>query len=134
MEDFTFFDFKPNAKGRGTLYHNEARLTNGMQNKTLYFNARIRGLVFSMGLTKLRIRKDNLTGDVHFVFNKDTGLPCGGVTKKNLYFANKEMICALYDILGLDKNNKIYTLTLSDNMAKGGEFLTYKIIGKTPVE
>ena len=74
VEDFTFFDFAAQAD-RTRLKSNQFSINRKRKNQMLTFNKEVSCLAMERGLLFLRIRKDNITGDLHPVFTKDTGLP-----------------------------------------------------------
>ena len=88
--DFTFLDFKP-KRGGGEMrikgeYNNffcVSRHTNTPSKASSYrtaFSTPVSEIVFLKGLTHWRIRRDNITGDLHFIFLKDKTDQCARVT------------------------------------------------------
>mgnify|MGYP007098721011 CR=1 FL=1 len=84
-EDFTFFDFENKRAGRNTIPENgfQIYILNSAKsnNYAISMGKRASTSIIQKGLNKMRIRVDNITGQIHLVFNKSIG--------KNLYKPTK---------------------------------------------
>jgi len=132
MEDYTFDDFDKSCT-RSKLQENEISINYKKSNHTVTFNQDVSAEIVIGGLTHVRIRKDNITGDIHFVFNNTTG--CAATIRntkgaKNIIIINKDLVDFLVKELNLDKNVSRSVIEISGNLAnRSSEYLTYKIIG-----
>lgn len=74
--DFTFFDFESKRGGRNTIPERGFQLyilKGKSQNYTLSMGKLVSKQIIEKGLDKMRIRVDNITGQIHLVFNKTIG-------------------------------------------------------------
>lgn len=130
MEDFTFYDFT--YKNRcSSIGENKFALNNTEKTCCLTFNVETSAEIIKNGLLFLRLRVDNITGDMHLVFTKDTGLKLqlsGSSTRKNVLAKNKSLVAMLSERLGISKQSGRYLVGISGNMANSTEYLTYKIL------
>ena len=128
MKDFTFYDFT-NGVGQGRkLAENSFSINNKKGNRYVTFGKDKSLEIIQGGFEHLRVREDNITGDLHFVFTKDMGLSFGYKNNnKSVIINNKQLVEFLSMRLGVNLgDNKAFKI--SDNMSKTSEFLTYKII------
>ena len=131
MEDFTFFDFE-SRNWRSRMEDDEFAVNHSVSYKSVTFNQAISEEIIRSGLTKVRIRKDNITGDLHFVFNSENGsrITVTGKTRKNVVVANRSLVGFLVEQLRLDEDSARDVMHLSKNLANAGGYLTYKIMKK----
>lgn len=127
MEDFTFFDFAP-ATGQGRkLEENTFGVNNKLGNRYVTFSKNKSNEIIDGEFDHLRVREDNITGDLCFVFTKNTGLPFNYKNKKSIIINSKQLVDFLSSKMGVNLGeNKVFKL--SENMAKTNDFLTYKIL------
>lgn len=98
-------------------------------NYNLTFPKVIRDIVFKRGLTTLSIAQSKYTGDLLFIFQKESGPLKVNDAKTNCYVSRKAVSDFLSKHYGrpLDKNDK-YKLKLSENLAKTEDILTYRVL------
>lgn len=92
-------------------------------------------LVRQLGLTKMDVRKDELTDEISIIISNEHGIvmsKSGGDNGANLSLCNKEAIVALYQILGLEKH-KNHIVKISKNLSKRDGFLVFRIIPQVNV-
>lgn len=102
MEDYTFYDFEtPNqdsriiAEGTAVIYYRS-------KGKYLIFGKTESEKILKSGLLRMRIRVDNITGAIHFVFNKTQGAT-SNTKSKNIRFTNGDLVEFLMIQLGLER-------------------------------
>ena len=131
VEDFTFFDFAAQAD-RTRLKSNQFSINRKRKNQMLTFNKEVSCLAMERGLLFLRIRKDNITGDLHLVFTKDTGLPVTptGTLKTNVLARSPQLISFLEKELCLPPGDSRCIALMSEDLSNSPDYLTFKILGK----
>lgn len=125
--DFTIIDFENAQRGRRVLQDNEATIKDDGHNRILYINKHVRDIVVKAGCTKLRIRKDNLLGNLHLIFSKEQGLQCSDKKKAQLCYANKPLVEFLFKELGFAQGSGIYKLELGENLSTNPDYYIYGV-------
>ena len=130
MEDFTFFDFdKPTGVRERTIQEGQAAINYKKKGSYLTFGQKETHDLYSLGLNKIRIRLDNITGAVHLVFNKDKGAAVTLRSGKNAVVSNQELINFVMDKLKLQKKDgERHIIDIGCNLSKTNEFITYNIL------
>lgn len=128
MEDFTFYDFSTSVgKGR-KLEENTFSINNKKGNRYVTFCKSKSIEIINGGYKYLRVREDNITGDLHFVFTKNIGLKFNYKdSATSVLIMNKQLVDFLLEKLSA-KNEDRVVCRLSDNISRADDFLTYKII------
>jgi hypothetical protein len=130
MEDFTFFDFdKPNSVRDRAIDEGTAAINYKKKNGYLSFGQSESIGIARSELLKLRVRIDNITGAMHFVFNKDHG---AAVTvrnsKKSICICNQQLVDFLCERLNLEKKDgSRYIIKIGKNLSNTEDFVTYCI-------
>lgn len=129
MEDFTFYDFTSNERGR-RLQKNQFSINHKKGNFSVTFCIETSKQILDRELMFVRIRKDNITGDLHFIFNKQTGckISVTGKSSKNVTIINKEFAMFFVKELRLSSDSDRDIAEHSNNLSNSGDYLTYKII------
>lgn len=126
--DFTIIDFeKAQRGGRRVLQDNEATIKDDGHNRVLYINTHVRDIVVKAGCTKLRIRKDNLLGNLHLIFGREQGLQCSDKKNAQLCYANKQLVEFLFKELGFAQGSGIYKLELGANLSTNPDYYIYGV-------
>lgn len=73
MEDYTFYDFETKDE-RPTRYIHFSKINKVCSAR---MSKDIAKEIDSSGLTRCRVRRDNITGEICLVFNKDKGAQVG---------------------------------------------------------
>lgn len=129
MEDFTFYDFEKRSVSTNRLTSNQVRIYTMKGNYAIYFNANVSKKIAEHALCFLRIAKNNLTGELYFVFNNKVGCKVKW-TGQNIVIYNKDMAQFLAKECSLnDKCKEIINITR--NLSNTQDFFTYKIDSKT---
>lgn len=128
MEDFTFYDFG-NSNSR-KLEPNHFSVNHKKSNYSVTFNLNTSKQILDSGLIFVRIRKDNITGDLHFVFNKQLGCKVSetGNSRKNVTIINKKLTMFLVEELKLSSESDRDVVEHSNNLSNSSDYLTYKIM------
>ena len=122
MEYYTFYDFeaKPTRSGRYIHFSKTNKLCLSRVSKNIAKE------IEQKRLTKCRVRRDNITGEICLVFNKDKGAQVSRNTN-GIFIRGGEKFYdffrAMFDIDGQDTFN----LNLSENKSNSDEFLTYVV-------
>lgn len=129
MEDFTFFDFDKSPRGC-VMKADEFSLNHKAQYYTITFNMEVSTMIRKGGYKYLRIRHDNITGELHFIFTKNKGLQFSTEKNhaKNITIKNKDMVLFLINKLNISYNSVRTAIKISKNLANSNEFLTFKIL------
>lgn len=133
QEDYQWFDFDKSCRGRhrGRLDESTIRVcATKSKLHAVYFNHKISEEIKGSKLTRMRIRVDLVTGDMHPIFNKDRGATVNIKTRR-VQINNKELVEFLMDKMGkeYDENNHVlFSVHVSPNMSNSQKFLTYKIL------
>lgn len=127
MEDFTFFDFEKNGTVRDrTIESGSAAINYKKKNAYLSFGIEDSQDIIKRNLMRMRVRLDNITGAIHFVFNADQGATATIKNKKNLNFSNQQLVEFLCDKLKLEKKEgKRYIIKIGKNLSNTDGFMTY---------
>lgn len=140
FNDFEFIDFAPSNSGRGTRLSHEyyvsiSRHTNS-RNKSyrITFSQSVSDCVMSRGLKNLRIRRDNVTGDLHIIFLNANDMQCARVTydKKSTgrVILNNKQLCAFFaQLADLSGDFSPIHFELSRDLSNSEMYATYQIIG-----
>lgn len=133
QEDYQWFDFDKSCRGghRGGLDESTIRVS-ATKSKwhAVYFNHKISEEIKGSELTRMRIRVDLVTGDMHLIFNKDRGATVN-IKTRFVQINNKELVEFLMDKMGkeYDENNHVlFSVHVSPNLSNSQKFLTYKIL------
>ncbi len=127
MEDFTFFDFE-SKKGQGNMIGpNKFAVNNKKGNYSVVINADDSKTIIDGNLLRLRIRQDNITGALHFVFNATTGAVCIVRNNKNVTVSNKDLVEFLIDLLGYPKSTERVLVDMSENLSRTKDYVTFLI-------
>lgn len=132
MEDFTFYDFekKPAVSDR-TIGKGHAALNYNKKNMCLSFGVHESTDIIKAKLMKVRVRVDNITGDMHLVFNRDQGAQATIKNQKNISILNKDLVEFLMttQCLPLNEGSR-HIIDISGNLSNSPDYITYKIIRK----
>lgn len=132
QEDYQWHDFDNSYRGnRSGLDESTIRVcsTKGKQN-AVYFNRKMSEQIKDSGLTRMRIREDLVTGDMHLIFNKERGANVN-VNKESVQINNKELVEFFMDKFGKvydESNHVLFSVHVTPNISNSQEFLTYKIL------
>lgn len=134
MEDYTFYDFETRPQS-ARMSDNELSINHSEKNKSITFNIQVSDEIIQSGLMKLRVRKDNITGDLHLILNREHGskITFTGKTRKNVTVINKALAEFLVKELQLDEKSIRDVINISKNISNSNEYRTYKIIRKPSV-
>lgn len=143
-KDFTFLDFKPTRGGARKLsgehqyFFAVSRHTNRQSKSNSYrtaFSTPVSEIVFLKGLTHFRIRRDNITGDLHFIFLKDTSGQYAQVTwegmagdNRQVRMYNKELCNFFANQIGIKGDFSPTYWQLSGDLSNSDDYATFKII------
>ena len=132
MEDFTFYDFEKKAGiNERTIGKGHAALNYNKKNKCLSFGVHESADIIKAKLMKVRVRVDNITGDMHLVFNRDQGAPATIKNQKNISVVNSQLVDFLMTTMCFDlTEGSRPIIDISDNLSNSADYITYKIIRK----
>lgn len=127
MEDYTFFDFENSRRGR-EISGFAMRVYNKRGNRRVQFSKNVGEVVTKRGLSKLRIRKDNMTGRIHLLFNRDKGVTIknnGSNSPFSLRVNSVDMAAFLVKTFSLMDGD---VLNLSDDLSQSDEYATFEVL------
>lgn len=75
MEDFTFYDFDGHSACR--IGDDQIAINHKKNYYSVTFSQKKSKEILKSGLKRVRIRVDNITGEIHFVINNDFGAILG---------------------------------------------------------
>jgi len=134
MEDFTFWDLPSHPSWHNRMKDDEVSINNKKENHSVTFNQRTSKQIIDGGFVNYRIREDNITGEIHFVFVKDktigTRFNITGKANKNITCANRVMVERLYKHFGLQSETTRYIGKISCNLSNSEEYYTVKVVFK----
>lgn len=126
MEDYTFYDFATPRKGK-KIIGRIARISNRAGSRRISFSKEISDEIKEIKPCKLRLRRDNITGDVHMIFNPEIGLavhfPYEG--KKSTEANSIEAVTLLSKFF--NQEGATFDLFLSENLANDERYKTYRL-------
>lgn len=127
MEDYTFYDFDNSNQDSRIIAEGTAVIYYRTKNKYLIFGKTESEEILRSGLIKMRVRVDNITGAIHFLFNKEQGA-ASNTKSKNVRFTNSELVEFLMVQLGLErKEGSRYIISIGQNLSRTSDFITYKV-------
>lgn len=127
MEDYTFYDFDNSNQDSRIIAEGTAVIYYRTKNKYLIFGKTESEEILRSGLIKMRVRVDNITGAIHFLFNKEQGAT-SNTKSKNVRFTNSELVEFLMVQLGLErKEGSRYIISIGQNLSRTSDFITYKV-------
>lgn len=127
MEDYTFYDFDNSNQDSRIIAEGTAVIYYRTKNKYLIFGKTESEEILRSGLIKMRVRVDNITGAIHFLFNKETGAT-SNTKSKNVRFTNSELVEFLMVQLGLErKEGSRHVISIGQNLSRTSDFITYKV-------
>lgn len=127
MEDYTFYDFDNSNQDSRIIAEGTAVIYYRTKNKYLIFGKTESEEILRSGLVKMRVRVDNITGAIHFLFNKEQGA-ASNTKSKNVRFTNSELVEFLMVQLGLErKEGSRYIISIGQNLSRTSDFITYKV-------
>lgn len=127
MEDYTFYDFDNSNQDSRIIAEGTAVIYYRTKNKYLIFGKTESEEILRSGLIKMRVRVDNITGAIHFLFNKEQGA-VSNTKSKNVRFTNSELVEFLMVQLGLErKEGSRYIISIGQNLSRTSDFITYKV-------
>lgn len=127
MEDYTFYDFDNSNQDSRIIAEGTAVIYYRTKNKYLIFGKTESEEILRSGLVKMRVRVDNITGAIHFLFNKEQGAT-SNTKSKNVRFTNSELVEFLMVQLGLErKEGSRYIISIGQNLSRTSDFITYKV-------
>ncbi|MBP3573620.1 MAG: hypothetical protein J6J71_03315 [Prevotella sp.] len=129
MEDFTFFDFDKavNVRDRA-IEPGKAAINYKKTGSYLSFGITESTDIINGNLLKMRVRVDNITGAIHFVFNKEQGATAAIRNKKNIVLTNKQLVDFLMQRLHLEaKDGERYIINIGKNLSNTDGFITYNV-------
>lgn len=127
VEDFTFFDFEKKSSLANSIGPNKFAINNKRGNYTVVMNIEDSKAIIDAGLMRLRLRQDNITGAMHFVFNATVGAACCIKNKRNVAVSNKDLVEFLIKSLGYDKATERVLVDISDNLSRTRDYVTFLI-------
>ena len=127
MEDFTFFDFDKKSSLVNSIGANKFAINNKRGNYTVVMNIEDSKAIIDANLMRLRLRQDNITGALHFVFNATVGATCIIKNKKNVTVANKDLVEFLIKALGYTNTSERVLVDISDNLSRTRDYVTFLI-------
>lgn len=127
MEDFTFFDFEKKSSLVNSIGPNKFAINNKKGNYTVVMNIEDSQVIIDANLMRLRLRQDNITGALHFVFNSTVGATCVIKNKRNIAIANKELVEFLIKALGYASSTERVLVDISDNLSRTRDYVTFLI-------
>ena len=127
MEDFTFFDFEKKSSLVNSIGPNKFAINNKRGNYTVVMNIEDSKAIIDANLMRLRLRQDNITGALHFVFNATVGATCIIKNKKNVTVANKDLVEFLIKALGYTNTSERVLVDISDNLSRTRDYVTFLI-------
>jgi hypothetical protein len=125
MEDYTFYDFEKQPSTH-RIVQGTAALNFKNSNKYLIFGIEESRYISKSGLLKMRIRVDNITGALHFVFNKTQGATAA-VKDNNVKVVNADLVDFLMNYLSLGKKEGRYIINIGSDLSKTKDYITYKV-------
>ena len=129
MEDFTFYDFekKPSITDR-TIGKGHIAINYKKKNMCVSFGVHESSDIIKAKLMKVRVRVDNITGDMHLVFNREVGAPATIRNEKNITIVNQQLVDFLMCALCLPLTDGTRPIIdISDNLSNSNDYITYKI-------
>ena len=129
MEDFTFYDFDKSSNVRDRVIEaGKAAINYKKTGSYLSFGVNESSAIIKGGLLKMRVRVDNITGAMHFVFNKDQGATAAVRNKKNVVLTNKQLVDFLIERLRIEaKENERYLINIGKNLSNTDNFITFNV-------
>lgn len=127
MEDFTFFDFEKKSSLVNSIGANKFAINNKRGNYTVVMNIEDSKDIIDANLMRLRLRQDNITGALHFVFNATVGATCIIKNKKNVTVANRDLVEFLIKALGYPSTTERVLVDISDNLSRTRDYVTFLI-------
>ena len=124
MEDYTFYDFSTPCRGR-QITRRIARICNKKGYRRIYFSKEIADEIKDIDQCKLRLRRDNITGDVHMIFNTEIGLPVRFPNSGKAEINSLEAVTLLSKFFS--QGEATFDLDLSENLANDARFKTFKL-------
>lgn len=133
MEDFTFYDFNSNGVGiRTKLNSKEIAVNCKKSNYSVTFNQITSKEILDGSFITYRVREDNITGALHFVFTKDNTIGskfCATGSSKNVLISSKKLVEFLKSKFKLEGQER-YILQISPNCSHSEMYYTVKIENK----
>lgn len=126
MEDFTFFDFEKKGLTYSIAPHTFA-INRKKGNYTVVMSKADSKPIIEHDLLRLRLRQDNITGALHFVFNATIGAKCVVKNKNNVTVASRELVEFLSSALGYAMTDERIIADISDNLSNSKEYVTFLI-------
>lgn len=137
MEDFTFFDFTESTRkgsGRRLREHTFSVVYN--DSSCITINIEDGKIIREKQMTHLRVRKDNVTGELCLVFNKERGIPLK--LEKDVQTTTiqcKALVEFLYHELSLRLEKRTrHIFSISENIANSDEYVTFRILNEVDDE
>lgn len=131
MEDFTFWDIPTHPSRHTRMKKDEVSINNKKENHSVTFNQEVSKEIIEAGFIRYRIRQDNITGEIHFVFVKDpavgTKFNVTGKEKKNITCTNKIIVERLYRHFSLQSSIQRYIGKISRNLSNSDQYYTVRI-------
>ena len=140
-EDYTFIDFTPIAKGKAltkgkiSIFARPVRVKNGRRDSAynaFRINAVDAAHLQRLGLDMLRLRRDNLTGELYLVFNSTVGLKLKfEQNARSAVIASGELVEYLANWAGAKPDGNGITraeLEISDDLSNSPDFATFHIL------
>lgn len=125
--DFTFFDFEKKSSLVHAIGPNKFAVNNKKGNYTVVMNVDDSKAIIDANLLRLRLRQDNITGALHFVFNATAGATCVIRNKKNVAVANKDLVDFLVSALGYSRSTERFLVDISDNLSRTKDYVTFLV-------
>lgn len=128
MEDYTFIDFDNGSVQRAIKFvGREMLISSNKHSMYIRLSNSVSDEIDRKSLDRLRIRIDNLTGDIYLVFNCSIGLSFHKrIGRKTISINSKELVEKLNSLI---KNNELKRIEkLSDDLSNSDLYATYKIM------
>jgi hypothetical protein len=123
-EDYTFYDFFQKNKSR--IPDNHISISWHKRTYYLLISINISKEIRESGLDKLRVRVDNITNDIHLLFNNEVGLPVNLEGEIAIRINNLDLVKLIYNHFSIKE--KHVRLPISNNLSNNpSKYLTYKI-------
>ena len=127
-EDYSYFDFVSVRGGREKMNANQCSLNFTKHTRGITINQEVTRYLSERNLNKVRIRYDNITGDVCLVFNREIGTIITKSGRKNFNFCifNKKFAEKIAELLNLPLSEHTI-LNLGNNTSRNDICACYRI-------
>lgn len=121
MEDYTFYDFETTDE-RPTRYIHFSKINTAFWARV---SKNIAKEIDSSGLTRCRVRRDNITGEICLVLNKDKGAQVGR-NSNGLFIRGGKQFYEFFKKM-FNMKEDAFNLLLSHDKSNNFDYLTYVV-------